>query len=211
MAKKQKYYVVWEGKEKGIFDSWEKTQELVKNVQGAKYKSFDSLEEAQKASKMNYWKAIGANSGSSKNAKLNINPNSKPILPSLSVDAACAGNPGILEYQGVDTHSKASVFKRGPYPIGTINLGEFLAIVHGLALLKKENLDYPVYSDSRTAMAWVKNKAIKTNLERGPQTEELFSMVDKALEWLKKNPKHNPVYKWETEIWGENPADYGRK
>lgn len=209
MAKKQKYYVVWEGKEKGIFDSWEKTQELVKNFQGAKYKSFDSKLEAEAAFKMNYWKLVGQ---SQKIASQKTNSsNSKPILPSLSVDAACAGNPGVLEYQGVDTNSKNPVFKRGPFPIGTINLGEFLAIVHGLALLKKEKLDYPIYSDSRTAMAWVRNKAIKTNLERGPQTEELFSMIDKALQWLKENPKHNKVYKWETEIWGENPADYGRK
>lgn len=208
MRKKQKFYVVWEGREKGIFDSWEKTFVQIDHFPGAKYKSFDQLEEAEKAFKSNYWKVIEQNKPTKTSSKIT---GTKPILPSLSVDAACSGNPGVLEYQGVDTESKNRVFKRGPFPIGTINIGEFLAIVHGLALLKKEKIDYPLYSDSKTAISWVKNKAIKTNLPRNKATEELFSLVDKALIWLKNNPDHNKVFKWETEIWGENPADYGRK
>jgi ribonuclease HI len=95
--------------------------------------------------------------------------------------------------------------------VGTVNLGEFLAIVHGLAFLKKNNSPLPLYSDSRTAIAWVRKKAIKTNLERSAQTEILFELVDKAIEWLKNNAYTTQILKWETEDWGENPADYGRK
>jgi ribonuclease HI len=127
------------------------------------------------------------------------------------VDAACAGNPGVLEYQGVNTETKEVLFARGPFPEGTVNLGEFLAIVHGLAYLKKLDCPYPLYSDSRTAIAWVRNRAIKTNLDRNARTEELFKMVDNAIAWLKSNHYSTKVLKWETEDWGENPADYGRK
>ena len=146
-----------------------------------------------------------------------IEPDIKKIIsesilkPSISVDAACAGNPGVLEYQGVNTATKEVLFSRGPFSKGTVNIGEFLAIVHGLAYLKKINSTCPIYSDSRTAISWVKKKAIKTNLERTSTTEELFKMVDSALDWLHNNPYTTKILKWETEDWGENPADYGRK
>ena len=158
--------------------------------------------------KKNYWASIQTKSAPSKNRKIT---SETIVIPSISVDAACAGNPGVLEYQGVNTETKEVLFFRGPFPLGTVNLGEFLAIVHGLAYLKKNNCPFPIYSDSRTAISWVKKKAIKTNLERNSTTEELFKMVDSALEWLHKNLYATKILKWETEDWGENPADYGRK
>jgi ribonuclease HI len=84
-------------------------------------------------------------------------------------------------------------------------------LVPGLAYLKKQDYSIPIYSDSRTAIAWVKKKAIKTTLERNSVNAELFNRVDKALEWLHSNSFTTPILKWETEDWGENPADYGRK
>lgn len=207
MAKKQKYYVIWEGHQKGIFDNWAETEKQIKGFAGAQYKSFDSRDEAYAASKKSYWASVNPK------AKTVLRTgNAAPFLiPSISVDAACAGNPGVLEYQGVNTETKEVLFKRGPFPVGTVNLGEFLAIVHGLSYLKKINCPYPLYSDSRTAIAWVRNRAIKTNLERNAQTAELFELVDKAIVWLKNNPTTTKILKWETEDWGENPADYGRK
>jgi ribonuclease HI len=127
------------------------------------------------------------------------------------VDAACSGNPGVLEYRGVDTRSGAELFRQGPFPEGTVNIGEFLAIVHALAMLKKIQSDWPVYSDSRTAIAWVRDKKIKTNLQRTSKNEALFKLVDRALVWLNENRWKNPVRKWETTYWGEIPADFGRK
>lgn len=206
MAKKQKFYVIWEGHQKGIFDSWTATEKNIRGFPNAQYKSFESRAEAEVASKKNYWASI--NPKASKAPK----PSSgNYIVPSISVDAACAGNPGILEYQGVNTATKEVLFKRGPFPVGTVNLGEFLAIVHGLSYLKKLDCPFPLYSDSRTAIAWVRKKAIKTNLERNAQTEELFILADRAIEWLKSNHFNTQILKWETEDWGENPADYGRK
>jgi len=101
----------------------------------------------------------------------------KPVLKSISVDAACSGNPGTLEYQGVFTATETPLFKRGPYKMGTVNIGEFLAIVLGLAYLKKHKLDYPVYTDSRTALAWVRNKRVNTKLNRTNENAKLFAAV----------------------------------
>ena len=212
MAKKQKYYTVWKGRQTGVFDTWAATEEQVKGFETAQYKSFESLKEAEDAFKGNYWQSVqkpqGATVGKQTKSSALVG---KYTVESISVDAACAGNPGKLEYQGVETGTKRVLFSMGPFPQGTVNIGEFLAIVHGLAFLKKHNSALPIYSDSRTAISWVKKKVVKTNLERNKKTEELFVLVDRAVDWLKENPYSNKILKWETEFWGENPADYGRK
>lgn len=107
--------------------------------------------------------------------------------------------------------STAELFRVGPFPQGTVNIGEFLAIVHALAYLKQRNSDWPVYSDSRTAIAWLKKRAVNTKLEPSAKNRELFKLLERALSWLENNNWKNPVLKWETEYWGEIPADFGRK
>jgi ribonuclease HI len=210
MAKKQKYYVVWQGKTPGIYDNWAEAEKQIKGVADAKYKSYEIESEAikafsEKAEKHIYGKKENLTQNIT-NAKIG-----KPIAESISVDAACSGNPGVLEYQGVETISKKIIFKMGPFPEGTVNLGEFLALVHGIAFLQKHNSNLSIYSDSRTALAWVKNKKIKTTLERNNKNKELFELVDRAILWLNSNNYTNKTLKWETEFWGENPADFGRK
>jgi len=134
------------------------------------------------------------------------------IKNSISVDAACSGNPGIMEYRGVDTYSQVEHFKQGPFPQGTNNVGEFLAIIHGLAWLKqKKDTTTTIYTDSRTAMAWVRNKKVKTMLKKTAKNDILFELIDRGIKWLKTNTYRNPIIKWETKSWGEIPADFGRK
>ena len=135
-----------------------------------------------------------------------------PILKSLSVDAACAGNPGKLEYRGVLTHNKQQIFIQGPFVNGTNNIGEFLALVHGIALLKSKKMhDLPIYSDSRIAMGWVKKKRCNTKVTFNHNNKNLLEMIKRAEIWLKENTFKNPILKWETKAWGEIPADFGRK
>ncbi len=212
MAKKnQKYYVVWKGLETGVFTSWTECEKQIKAYAGAEYKSFKSKELAEKAFKGESRQFIGNNvfeSELTEEQKLLIGT---PITESLSVDAACSGNPGILEYRGVDTKTGIELFRQGPFPEGTVNIGEFLALVHGLAYLKKIKSNIPIYSDSRTAIKWVKTKIVKTKLERTPKNEELFKLVDRAVNWLQNNTFLNKILKWETAAWGEIPADFGRK
>ena len=95
--------------------------------------------------------------------------------------------------------------------MGTVNLGEFLAIVLALAWLKKQKLDYPIYSDSNTAIVWVRNRRVNTKLKWTSKNAKLHAVVLKAVEWLKTNEFNTPILKWKTKEWGEIPADYGRK
>lgn len=208
--KKQKYYVVWKGHHPGIYESWSECQQHIHDYPSPIYKSFDNIEEANKAYRDDPFKYIGQK-GKKNLRELSLSEKDKPNLYSLSVDAACSGNPGIMEYQGVFTDTSTPVFHVGPFPQATVNIGEFLALVHALAYLKKNKLDMPVYTDSRTAMSWVKKKQIKTKLERNEHTEKLFQLVDRALFWLHKNSYQSDILKWETGVWGEIPADFGRK
>jgi len=206
---KQKYYVVWAGKEPGVYDSWKECERQIRNFDGAIYKSFVDKELAGKAFLDDPKNYIGKDFG--KLTEAEKIPYGKPIGNSISVDAACSGNPGKMEYRGVDTLSGAELFRQGPYPVGTVNIGEFLAIVHGLAYMAERGQKWPLYTDSRTAMKWVKDKKIKTKLQRQDNTEKLFGLVDRAIAWLESKEYSNRIIKWETAAWGEIPADFGRK
>lgn len=210
--KKQKYYVVWSGRQAGIYTNWNECLKQVNGFAKPVFKSFNSREVAEQAFKDKPDKYMGDYYTEPGSLKKKANTFSEDIIrKALSVDAACSGNPGPVEYQGVDVGSGKKIFHQGPYPLGTVNIGEFLALVHGLAYLKQQGSDMPIYSDSITAMSWVRKKAIKTNLERNTKTEELYKLVDRALIWIKSNTWKNPILKWETSEWGEIPADFGRK
>ena len=128
-----------------------------------------------------------------------------------AVDAACSGNPGPMEYQCVDLQTGYNVFHFGPVH-GTNNIGEFLAIVHALALMDKQGIrDKVIYSDSRNAILWVQKGRCKTTLKRTPQTEQLYQIINRAEAWLRSHNVTTPILKWETRKWGEVPADFGRK
>ena len=209
MANKQKYYVVWNGRKNGIFLSWEECKQSIDKFANASYKSFESKEEAENAYK-NGFKAVHTSKKTPKTKQTNAN-HSEIIQESLAVDAACSGNPGDMEYRGVYVKTGQEIFRMGPFPDGTNNIGEFLAIVHGLAILKQKGLSIPLYSDSKTAMGWVQKKCCNTKLERTTRNEKLFELVRRAELWLMGNTYPNPIFKWRTEKWGEIPADFGRK
>ena len=138
-----------------------------------------------------------------------------PLPPEVSadawaVDAACSGNPGRMEYQGIDLATGTQVFHFGPVH-GTNNIGEFLAIVHALALMERQGLRKTIYSDSYNAILWVSKKKCKTTLVRDAQTAPLFDIIARAEAWLRTHAIQVPIIKWETSAWGEIPADFGRK
>ncbi|NVO18477.1 MAG: viroplasmin family protein [Bacteroidetes bacterium] len=207
---KKQYYVVWSGKKPGIYDTWDKCKQQVDGFNMARYKGFASLEEATIALAGNPFEYISKKAATPASTISNRFVG-KPEKVCLCVDAACSGNPGVLEYRGVYLPSGEAVFHRGPFPQGTTNIGEFLAIVTGLAWLKQRNLTIPLYSDSRNGIIWVKQKRINTKLARTAKNEDLFLVIEKALEWLHNNSFENKVLKWETAAWGEIPADFGRK
>ena len=218
MAKKQKYYVVWQGNAPGIYDSWADCQKQVTGVAGAQYKSFDSLSAAQSAFNRPYAEVKGTRT--TKESMVGIDEMGMtvvrqgdvpgPVLDSLAVDAACSGNPGVMEYQGVYVANRQQVF-HFKTALGTNNIGEFLAIVHGLAYLKKHGLNQIIYSDSVNAINWVRRKECRTKLPLTPQTADLWNIIHRAEAWLNANTYTTEIRKWDTDHWGEIPADFNRK
>jgi ribonuclease HI len=208
---KNKYYVVWEGHSTGIFSNWNECLKATKGYPGAKFKGFKTLETATKASKESYYKYAGKDVVESELSKDELRLIGKPIEDSISVDAACSGNPGKMEYKGVYTKTKQQIFIQGPFEEATNNIGEFLALVHALAYLKNQKSNLPIYSDSKIAISWINSKQCRTNLERTKNNEKVFELISRAETWLKNNSFTNKIFKWETKAWGEIPADFGRK
>ena len=252
MAKKPKYYVVWEGHTPGIYTEWEAAEAQVKGYPEAAFKAFSSREEAEIAYEEGPLDYIGKGTEGRevRSEELEVrNPAPKDLkdskdlnalkdptpskdrlevlrkqaalkacqsLPAavdaqaIAVDAACSGNPGQMEYRGVYLKTGEEIFHYGPV-FGTNNIGEFLAIVHGLALLQQRGYTIPIYSDSVNAMLWVKRKQCRTTLPLNDKTQALHEHIRRAETWLRTHSYTNDLRKWETENWGEIPADFGRK
>lgn len=209
MAKK-KFYVVWEGKNKGIYQSWKECQQQIEGFKGAKYKSFKTKENAEKAFNDNYEEYIGKTIFETELSKEELKKIGEPILNSIAVDGAC-NNKGDAEYQGVYTDTETLLFREGPFKGGSNNIMEFLALVHALAYCKKHKLNLPIYSDSRIAINWVQKKYINTSIKKTNENKKVFELIHRALKWIKTNSYQNKILKWETKAWGEIPADFGRK
>lgn len=214
-SNRRKWYVVWKGTEPGVCDSWAECEARVKGYPGARYKSFQTQEEAVRAFREGYdTEARDVLRAIAHGPREHVNYEAFPeiVQDSIAVDGACSGNPGDMEYRGVDVMTKAELFHQGPFPDATNNVGEFLALVHALALFHNTgNTHTAIYSDSRTAMAWVRDRKCKTKLARTPRNERLFAIIARAEAWLATHTWANRIIKWQTDLWGEIPADFGRK
>lgn len=220
--KKKKYYVVWVGVEPGIYDSWSECQLQIKNYQGARYKSFETIEDATAAYRGSPEEHIGVIKAIVQGVKQNNGLNKKVSTDALlnrptfgiAVDGACSGNPGVMEYRAVDIATGIELFRRGVEGtlIGTNNIAEYLALIHVCALLKQRgDTTTPIYSDSRTALSWLRRRHSKSLLANTPQTAKVLGLLERADAWNANNAVVNPIYKWDTDSWGEIPADFGRK
>ena len=209
----RKFYVVWEGRSPGIYDSWEECKDQIDGFPGARYKAFPSQDAATEAFRGDSSEHIGVLKAIASHNPVAVNYSAFPeiILDSIAVDAACSKNPGPVEYRGVDTKSGITLFKVGPLADGTNNIGEFLAIVHALAMTAQQGVATPIYSDSRTALAWVRDRKCKTTLKSTPNNAKILELVKRAESWLQTHSYTNRLIKWKTEEWGEIPADFGRK
>lgn len=218
MAKKQKYYVVWRGKKPGIYTSWEDCKAQTHGQKDARFKSFASLDIAREA--FNTEAPKNSPSYTDKNKKVHTEPAPRHdtvlSLPAevtadaIAVDAACSGNPGPMEYRGVDLRTGQEIFHLGPI-FGTNNIGEFLAIVHAVAKLTQENKNMTVYSDSRNGMLWFRQGQCKTKIAHNSRSTQVLDLIERAEKWLNTHTHQISVKKWDTNKWGEIPADFGRK
>lgn len=218
---KKRFYVVWKGREPGVYDDWSDCQEQIEHFPGARYKSYSSAAEAAKAFRDGDGDGNAADLGSVLIAAADHRiPDTSPApwrsnpdidQTAWAVDASCQGNPGIMEYRGVDLATGKVLFKVGPFQQGTNNIGEFLAVVHALAEMYRRNEWHNIYSDSKTAMAWIRNRQIKTQLKQTDKNAKLFELMGRALAWVRTHSWPVKIMKWQTELWGEIPADFGRK
>lgn len=221
MGGKRKFYVVWVGRHPGVYDTWEDALQQVENFPGARYKAFATSADAAMAFRRfedDGLAALGdflsrASERKKTKAPKNVDYFSFPEidLRGWAVDASCMGNPGIMEYRGVELMSGKEIFRVGPFKDATNNIGEFLAIVHALALMYNRGEWHTIYSDSLAGMSWVRNRVIKTTLERTPDNGRVFELMARALAWLNTHQYDARILKWQTERWGEIPADFGRK
>lgn len=214
MAPRRKYYVVWQGLSPGIYDSWEECQAQVEGFHGARFKAFPDIESATAAFRGSYEDqatlliALASREASSPN----ISDFPEIRTDAWAVDGACSGVPGPMEYQCVEVATGRQVFHVGPIAGGTNNIAEYLALVHALALLdQRGDHTTPIYSDSRTALSWIRNRRSKTTLERTEQNARVFELLERADRWVTSHPLVNPILKWNTSDWGEIPADFNRK
>lgn len=211
----KKYYVVWAGHDTGIFDSWEECQQMTAGFPGARFKAFPTREAAVNAYRgdpREHFGIISAIARHPATSPFNYEAIPEIRLEALAVDGACAKNPGPMEYRCVRVADRSEIFHMGPLAGGTNNIGEYLALIHALALLdKKGDHITPVYTDSRTALAWIRNRGHKSKLEKTADNALIFSLLERADAWIRTHEVLNPVLKWDTERWGEIPADFGRK
>ena len=215
---KRKWYVVWVGTETGVCETWEECKLRTNGYPGARYKSFESSEEAIEAFRNGFdaqndpYAMIRAIAHAPRpDGHVNYAEIPEIYPGSIAVDGASSGNPGMAEYRGVDIFTGAQFFHFGPI-MATNNVVEFLAIVHALGFLKQRGMDRTaIYSDSRNALLWVRNKKCNTKLPHEPQFAKAHELIARAERWLQTNTYNNFLIKWKTEEWGEIPADFGRK
>lgn len=227
----KRFYVVFAGRQPGVYDDFNDAMEQVDGFDGASFKSYASPEQAAEAfrrfDRKNDSRSIGAlliNATEQKRKEQGARGREDRIetktdyfafpeidLNGWAVDASCMGNPGVMEYRGVELMSGKEIFRVGPFKKGTNNIGEFLAIVHALALMQQKGERHTVYSDSVSGMAWVRNRKVKTQLARNKDTEPVFRMMERALSWLNTHQYDVQIRKWDTDRWGEVPADFDRK
>ena len=205
---KNNYYVVWSGRQTGVFGSWDECRQQVDGFQGAKYKGFPTKDAAEAAFQAGPEKP---DDETIKSWDSLPEGTPKPELNAIAVDAACSGNPGKMEYRGVYVATNTEIFKSPVFEGGTNNIGEFLAIVHCLAWQQKNRTNLPIYSDSVNGQKWVSQGLCRTKLVQNEKNRYLFEVIARAEKWLHDNTFRVPIRKWRTEIWGEIPADFGRK
>ncbi len=211
MKKKKKFYVVWNGIKPGIYNSWEECKEQVEGFKKAQYKGFFTKEEALMAFEKPYEEFAGLKGQKKKLTESEIKKFGKPFGEAIAVDAAFNGKKKLLEYKGIFIETSTQIFHYGPIEGGSNNIGEFLALVHALAYQVKNKMKFPVYSDSVTAMSWIKAKKCRSKV-RINEKDKVFELILRAEKWLLTNDiSEFEILKWNSEGWGEIPADFGRK
>jgi len=146
----QKYYVVWKGRETGIFTDWGTCKKHIDHFPGARYKSFKTLIEAESAFKGRpasggaASRRAGASSGVKKKAGIRTYTASDiekmSIDTKIYTDGGCEPNPGEAG-SGIAVYRSEKIDELwyGLYnPNGTNNTAELNALHQALMISEDE-------------------------------------------------------------------------
>ncbi|NDV64022.1 reverse transcriptase-like protein [Bacteroides sp. 224] len=124
----------------------------------------------------------------------------------IATDAAHSTKRSITEYQGINIETGERLFYRN---LGnqTVNIGEFLAVIEAVKyIIENDFQPRIIYTDSKTAMAWYRNKSTASNKRNKElQKAEIF------LKAFAADVDTIEVLHWDNKSWGETPADFGNK
>lgn len=193
---KKKYYVVWRGRETGIFTSWDACLRSVNDFQGALFRGYSTWEEAHDAHLNGYWREVAKNKA--------VTPTTEVIRHSFATDAVHNAD-GTFSYFITDIEQSRTIYRSPSFHDSNLNVCRFLAIVHALAILTKTSDTRPVYSPSATAISWVSRRECRTSLCRTLGNTVTFDLIIRAGRFLADNLMSNPILRWESESWGEVP------
>jgi len=151
-------------------------------------------------------------------------PSSSSPPPSFGLvsDASCRGNSNSKKHEGYfygrvewrvrDLATGEFVRSSHVQEQSTGPIGETLGLITALRYLhEKGDHITPVYCDNTTAIEWVQARMCRSKLPLNFKTAPTITDLNRAFDWLRENKPRNPVFKWRTEAWGENPADFNRK
>ena len=179
MAKK--FYVVWAGRETGVFNDWAYTKKQVDKFPLAKYKSFPTKQEAEQAF---------AAGGRAKlpHAKPTPSAASSPYQVQIYCDGACEPNPG-KSASGVAVYqeSRLSQLWYGLYNAqGTNNSAELNALYQSLLIAREplaQGRTVQILCDSQYAINCVTNWAFawkKNNWQKKTGTIKNLAIIQQA-------------------------------
>lgn len=218
MSGSRKFYVVWEGRAPGIYDNWDDCRDQVDGYPGAKYRAYSSQDAATEAFRGSpeqqslFLRKLAQHMQGRPGMVRDYSTIPEIRLDAVAVDGACSHNPGPMEYRCVRVADGVEIFHFGPLEGGTNNIGEYLALIHAAALFdRRGDHTTPIYSDSRTAQSWLRRGHSNTKITPTEGNVQVRALLDRADAWLATHKIQNPILKWDTERWGEIPADFGRK
>jgi len=199
----QSYYVVWQGHAPGIYQKWPDCRKQIENYPEPRYKKFESLDEANHAYRKGIEHYRKRKSGPQKMSRR---------APKFRRDSLLVHT----KVQGESMQINATYLKNNQkiffvdFQRGNPEIGQFLATVKALKLLRKRSPTMPVYVPSLKVLNAINHKFLYDPYLgqrhiHDPWHEKLRECMFAAINWLKRNDYQNPVLHWNSTYWGEPP------
>src|ERR1035437_4831077 len=112
----------------------------------------------------------------------------KPIPVGIAVDASAVPNPGFVEFRAVDIQSGKILFNT-QIGFSSNNVGEYCAIVQAIIYCENIGKRLTIWTDSRCALAWIKNKKTKSKVKSCPDATALLKECEMYVSKMKHIPR----------------------